>query len=159
MMPQYLLTRLNWQVSEKRVYHNTFTKSKNPQRSVTPGRSHRSLRDFYYLDIATREREGSNKWEHSRLFVWKTMEINPAVRGPPSSWSIYKTYMYTYLCVCISLCVYLLCDARITRRYHAHTHITHTRRDWKTLKKPWQIFSPQNVLPVCDCDTFRYKLH
>lgn len=77
MMPYYLL-ELNRRVStEKRVYRDTFTKSKNPQRSVTPGRSHCSLRDFYYLDMATREREGSNKWERSRLFVWKTMEINP----------------------------------------------------------------------------------
>lgn len=33
----------------------------------------------------------------------------------------------------------------------------HTRRKWKTLKKPWQIFSPQNAPPVRDI--FRYTLH
>lgn len=89
--------------------------------------------------MATKEREGSNKWERSRLFVWKTMEIKPGRRNAlhhHGNKTYIYTYLYTYVCLCVCVCVCVHSCGRSHQApiSRAHTCVA-TGKHWKSRSK------------------------
>lgn len=139
--------KLNRQISTNKLISIVLTKSKNLFNHIVYHREFRSsLRDFYYLDMATAINE--NVCVYSCEKQWRDKASRVRERSP-SSWN--RMYMHLY-----------------TRDAYVHvTHVRHPRMcryhtDARVVtenieKAVRQIFLPQNA-PAAR-DIFRYTLH